>query len=210
MVNAALGLHISARPLPFCSCFWAQQEMCGNKSRISPTREEQNLRQQLTGKQNICLLSSSSPHLKSYLTSEGESDPFASVLEDGRAPHQPGAGSALSGGSFSFICATLPSTLMAPVINSTLYSSLTLFHSHFVEVVSLPWQKASHFARASVDCCFRLRARTAAARRNVPSTIYTLLPGRVRSVPIIQKCEEPIRGTGLTQAGAGTWGSTAP
>lgn len=93
------------------------------------------------GKQNICLLSSFSPHLKSHLTSKGEKNPFASLLEERRAPHQPGAGSALSGVSFSFICATLPSALMEPVIKSALYSSLMLFHSHFVEVVSLPWQK---------------------------------------------------------------------
>lgn len=96
------------------------------------------------GKQNICLLSSSSPHLKRHLTSKGENNPFTSLLEERRAPHQPGAGSALSSGSLSFICATLPTTLMEPVINSALYLSLMLFHSHSVEVVSLSWQNILH------------------------------------------------------------------
>lgn len=141
------------------------------------------------GKQNICLLSSSSPHLKSHLTSKGENNPFASLLEERRAPHQPGAGSAFSSGSLSFICATLPTTLMEPVINSALYLSLMLFHSHSVEVVSLSWQKASHFACLSVGCCFRLMAHSAAGHRNVPSMIHTPLLGRGRVSP--HHTEEP-------------------
>lgn len=124
------------------------------------------------GKQNICLLSSSSSHLKSHLTSKGEKNSFASLLEERRAPHHLGAGSALNGGPFSFICATFPSTLMEPGINSALYLSLTLFHNHLAEVVSLPWQKASHFACMSVSCCFRLMAGSAASCRNVPFTIH--------------------------------------
>lgn len=109
---------------------------------------------------------------------QGEKNPFATLLEERRTPHQPGAGSALSGSSFSFICCTLPSALIEPVINSALYPSLMLFHSHFVQVVSLLWQKASHFACASGGCCFRSMARTAAACRNVQSTIHILPPGR--------------------------------
>lgn len=147
------------------------------------------------------------PHLKSHLTSKGEKNPLASLLKERRAPHLLGAGSALSSGSFSFICATLPSTLMEPVINSALYSSLMLFHSHFVEVVSLPWQKASHFACTSMGTT----AHTAA------NSLETSLPpsapchrARDTSVLIAQKCQEPIRGTGLTRAGAGMRDSTAP
>lgn len=92
-------------------------------------------------KQNICLLSSSSPHLKSHLTSKGEKNPFARLLEERRAPHQPGAGSAHSSGSLPFICAILPTALMELVINSALHSSLMLSHNLFspVEENSIFW-----------------------------------------------------------------------
>lgn len=141
-MNAVLGLHISAAPLPFCSCFWAQQRKRGNKSRISHTQEEKNLRQQLTGSRTYvyCHLP---PHIwKATSLPRGRKILLLSPSEARRAPHQLAAGSALSGGSFS-CCATLPGALMEPVINSALYSSLMPFHSRSVDVVSLPWQKAS-------------------------------------------------------------------
>lgn len=94
-------------------------------------------------KQNICLLSSSSPHLKGHLTSKGEKNPFAESL--GRERSTSSAGCWLSSQQWLlFLLCPLPRALTEPVINSALYSSLMLLHSHFVPVISLPWQKASH------------------------------------------------------------------
>lgn len=157
VVNAVLGLHISAAPLPFCSCLWAQQKKRGNKSRISHTQEEKNPWQQLTGSRTYayCHLP---PHIwKATSLPRGRKILLLSPLEERRAPHQLAAGSALSSGSFSF-CATLPRALMEPVINSALYSSLMLFHSHFVPVVSLPVAESIAFSCTPVGCCFRLMA----------------------------------------------------
>lgn len=136
-------------------------------------------------KQNICLLSSSSPRLKSHLTSKGEKNPFARLLGGRRAPHQPGAGSAHSSGLFPFICAILPSALMELMINSALHSSLMLFHDRFfpVEENSLFW------------------AIVPGGRLVLPPLAGMLLPrfapghraGDV-SVPTIQKGQENIRG----------------
>lgn len=141
-MNALLGLHISAAPLPFCSCVWAQQKKCGNKSRISHTQEGKNLRQQLTGSRTYvyCHLP---PYIWKATTSKGEKNPFAESL--GSEESTSSAGCWLSSQQWLiFLLCHPPSSLMEPVINSALYSSLMLFHSHFVEVVSLPWQKASH------------------------------------------------------------------
>lgn len=95
-------------------------------------------------KHNICLLSSSSLHLKSHLTSKGEKNSFAESL--GSEESTSSAGCWLSSQHWLiFLLCHPPSALVEPVVNSALYSGLMLLHSHFVEVFSLPWQKASHF-----------------------------------------------------------------
>lgn len=151
-------------------------------------------------KHNICLLSSSSPHLKSHLTSKGEKNPFAESL--GSEASTSSAGCWLSSQQWLiFLLCPPPSALVELVINSALYSGLMLLHSHLVEVFSLPWQKASRFhARLWVvvsDWWLVVLAVSEASLNREWCTVHTL--------PLHRRA---IRGLGLMQAGTGIWGST--